>query len=475
MFYLGKEIDSFTGEINADPLAIDPNIFVTHGVIFGATGSGKTGLSITLLESLAEAGIPIIIIDPKGDLPNLALMFPNPTAEDLISWVDPREASRRGKNLETLAAEMASEISSEQIKWGIDPERIQRLRERTDIRIYSPGSDSGIPVNVIGKFKRPNPKILSDEQSRQELIQGIVSGLLGLVGVKADPIKSPEHIVVSKMIEEAWLDNQDLDLKQLVVKLRRPSFEKIGILPIYEFFPQKKRHKLTALLNGLLVAPSFGLWMRGEPIDVDRMTKVKGKVPISIFYTAHLNDEERMFFTSILFEEIVAWSRTLPGTGSLRALVYFDEVMGYLPPYPKNPPSKKPILTLLKQARSVGVGLILSTQNPVDIDYKALSNAGTWFIGQLQTHQDRNRVLDGLLAASGGDRDGLMENINALEKRVFLLKTPRAETPILFHIRQTMSFLRGPLTRRELEQFDNKPCEEELLPCPPRHKRKKVG
>jgi hypothetical protein len=203
----------------------------------------------------------------------------------------------------------------------------------------------------------------------------------------------------------------------------------------------------------LLASPSFAAWAEGPDIDVDRLLRAQdGNRPAcAIVALSHLSDEERQFVVSLLLGKLVTWMRGQPGTDRLRVLVYFDEVMGFVPPTAM-PPAKKPILTLFKTARAFGVGLVLATQNPVDVDYRGLSNAGTWMIGRLQTEQDRARLLDGLSssAAGSGDIEDVSDMIAGLGKRQFMMREPGRDAPSLFTTRWAMSYLRGPLTREQI-------------------------
>ena len=204
-------------------------------------------------------------------------------------------------------------------------------------------------------------------------------------------------------------------------------------------------------LNNLLASPSFSAWLEGDPLDAGRLLySESGRPRMAICTIAHLSDAERMFFVALLLNQLLSWMRAQPGTGSLRALLYIDELFGFMPPVGE-PPSKKPLLTLLKQARAYGLGVVLATQNPVDLDYKGLSNTGTWFIGRLQTERDRERVLDGLAAGETRERRSeLAQILGGLDKRVFLLHNVHEEAPAVFHTRWAMSYLAGPLTRVQI-------------------------
>ncbi len=455
-FYLGRIFDSKKGEITSDPLMYDPDDLTTHAVCVGMTGSGKTGLCIDLLEEAALQGIPALMIDPKGDITNALLHFPELRPEDFLPWVNPDQARREDKTIEQAAADAASLWKNGLAKWDIGPERVQALQDAAHFAIYTPGSESGIPVNIMASFEAPKIPWDENREILVEKISGIAMGLLGLVGLDdLDPVRSKEHILVSNIFESAWSKGRDLDLSELILQIQNPPFEKLGVLAIENFFPEKERLELSILLNNILAAPSFQSWIEGEPLDIESLLYgPDGRPRHSVFYIAHLSDAERMFFVTLLYSAVETWMRTQKGSTSLRALIYFDEIFGYLPPV-KNPPSKIPMLRMLKQARAFGVGQVLVTQNPVDVDYKALSNAGTWFIGKLQTEQDKNRLLDGLEGAAPGlDRKVYDKLISTLDKRVFLLHNVHEDQPVLFHTRWAMNYLTGPLTRIQLPELN---------------------
>jgi len=455
-FYLGRIFDSKKGEITSDPLMYDPDDLTTHAVCVGMTGSGKTGLCIDLLEEAALQGIPALMIDPKGDITNALLHFPELRPEDFLPWVNPDQARREDKTIEQAAADAASLWKNGLEKWDISPERIKALQDAAHFAIYTPGSESGIPVNIMASFEAPKIPWDENREILVEKISGIAMGLLGLVGLDdLDPVRSKEHILVSNIFESAWSKGRDLDLSELILQIQNPPFEKLGVLAIENFFPEKERLELSILLNNILAAPSFQSWIEGEPLDIESLLYgPDGRPRHSVFYIAHLSDAERMFFVTLLYSAVETWMRTQKGSTSLRALIYFDEIFGYLPPV-KNPPSKTPMLRMLKQARAFGVGQVLVTQNPVDVDYKALSNAGTWFIGKLQTEQDKNRLLDGLEGAAPGlDRKVYDKLISTLDKRVFLLHNVHEDQPVLFHTRWAMNYLTGPLTRIQLPELN---------------------
>lgn len=416
---------------------LKPSALRTHGVVVGMTGSGKTGLCLVLLEELLSAGVPIIAIDPKGDLGNLGLLFPSLAPEEFKPWCGKEDPS-------VLSSRYREGLQS----WNLGPAHVAQLRERMALTVYTPGSEAGIPVNLLGSFKRPPEALLHDDEAQRELVADLVSGLLGLVGRTIDPVKDPAHVVLCQLLSRAWAEGEDPDLETLILRLVDPPFSKVGVFPLDKFFPPDERMKLAMAFNAVAASPSFAAWTRGLPLDAERMLAQGPKTPVSIFSLAHLEEGERQLFVSMLLGRVLAWSRTQPGTEDLRAIVFFDEVAGYLPPYPQNPASKGPLLTLMKQARAVGVGVVLATQNPVDLDYKALSNAGLWCIGRLSTAQDRERLLKGI---EGQNLDGL---VSGLERRQFLLHQASGEAPTVMNVRHALCFLRGPFTRVELARLN---------------------
>ena len=455
-FYIGTEIDPATGQAGALVLYPGKDL-TTHGIIVGMTGSGKTGLAIDLIEEALIDGVPVIAIDPKGDLGNLLLTFPTLTAAEFQPWVDPAEAERKGLTIEQTAEATAQTWQKGLAGSGIAPERIAQLKAAADFVIFTPGSTAGIPVSVLQSFRRPAGE-LGDEET-QEKVKGVTSALLGLVGIDADPIRSREHILISSIINDTWGKGHDLTLPDLIAQLQNPPFEKLGVFEVDTFFPPKDRLDLAMRINGLIASPSFQSWLNGAPLDVETFLHAPdGRPRCSIFAIAHLSDAERMFFVTLLLQEVISWMRLQQGTDSLRALLYFDEVFGYFPPYPFNPPSKVPLLTLMKQARAFGLGVLLATQNPVDIDYKGLSNAGTWIIGTLQQEGDRERVLGGLegaLQEGGGtlDRAWFTGVLGSLKPRQFLLHNVHTARHIVVQSRFAMSYLRGPLTKAQIAQL----------------------
>ncbi|MGH7909847.1 MAG: ATP-binding protein, partial [Thermodesulfobacteriota bacterium] len=404
-FYIGRNYD-MTGKRTGDKIVLyDSKDLVTHGVCVGMTGSGKTGLCMAILEEAAIDGIPSIIIDPKGDLVNLALAFPELRGEDFEPWVNEQDAQKKNMSLQEYASSQAELWRKGLSDWGQDGSRIKKLQDSAECVVYTPGSNAGIPVSIISSFSVPSASVISDEELLQERISATVGSLLGLLGIDSDPLRGREHVLLATILNLAWKEGKNLDLHSLIEYLQRPPVSKIGVLELETFYPSKDRFQLVMALNGLIASPTFSAWTAGEPLDMDRILYTPaGKPKASIFYIAHLSDAERMFFVTALLNQVVNWMRSQSGTNSLRAIVYMDEIFGYFPPV-ANPPSKKPMLTLLKQARAFGVGVLLATQNPVDLDYRGLSNTGTWFIGRLQTERDKERLLDGLegVAASAGD------------------------------------------------------------------------
>jgi Helicase HerA, central domain len=454
-FYLGREVDPATGNDRPEPLLYDSRDLTTHAVCVGMTGSGKTGLCISLLEEAAIDAVPAIVIDPKGDMSNLLLTFPQLRAEDFAPWVDAGEAARKGMTTDAFAAATAKTWQEGLSQWHEDGARIQRFKDAVDVAVYTPGNESGRPLSIMRSFAAPAPELRADAAALRERINATVAGLLGLVGVEADPIKSREHILLSTLLDEAWRAGRDLDLASLIQAIHKPPFDKVGVFDLETFYPAKERLQLAMSLNNLMAAPGFAAWMHGEPLDVQRLLHTEqGKPRIAIISIAHLNDAERMFVVTLLLGEVVAWMRRQSGTSSLRALLYMDEIFGYFPPS-SMPPSKLPLLTLMKQARAFGLGVVLATQNPVDLDYKGLSNAGTWFIGRLQTQRDRARVVDGLLGAAGEglDKAQIESLLAGLGNRVFLMRNVHDDATVLFRSRWALSYLRGPMTLAEIARL----------------------
>lgn len=456
VFYLGRELDAARG-ITEKPLLYDSRDLTTHAVCVGMTGSGKTGLCLALLEEAAIDGVPAICIDPKGDLANLALTFPRLEASDFVPWVDRGEAARKGLSVEDYAAQTAATWKKGLADWDQPPERIAKFRDAVDLAVYTPGGSSGLPLSVMRSFSPPPEAVLADASALRERIATSVSGLLSMLQRDADPIRSKDHILLATILERAWREGRGFDLAGLVGAVQKPGFDKVGALDLETFHPAKDRLDLAMAINGLLASPGFSAWTEGEPLDAQRLLFTpEGKPRISILSIAHLDDTQRMFIVTLVLSELLSWMRSQSGTSSLRAIFYMDEIFGYFPPTAA-PPSKTPMLTLLKQGRAFGLGCVLATQNPVDLDYKGLSNAGTWLIGRLQTDRDKQRVIEGLESALAGsasyDRATLDRMMSSLTQRVFLMRNVHDDAPVLFQSRWALSWLRGPMTGPEISRL----------------------
>ncbi|HEY6083838.1 MAG TPA: DUF87 domain-containing protein [Nitrospira sp.] len=467
LFYLGRPYDVAGKAAKRGWLLYDSKDLVTHAVCVGMTGSGKTGLCLALLEEAAIDNIPAIIIDPKGDLGNLLLTFPRLAPEDFLPWINEDEARKKGMTPADYAKAQADLWRSGLASWHQDGARIQRLRDAAEFAIYTPGSNAGLPVSILKSFAAPAADIRNDSELFRDRINTTVTGLLGLLGIQADPIQSREHILLSTILESVWKREEDLDLASLIQSIQAPPVPKIGVLDVDSFFPSKDRFALAMKLNNLLAAPGFQAWREGEPLDIQSMLYTPaGKPRMAVFSIAHLNDAERMFFVTLLLSQMVGWTRTQSGTTSLRALLYMDEIFGYFPPV-ATPPSKLPLITLLKQARAFGLGVVLATQNPVDLDYKGLANTGTWFIGRLQTERDKARVLEGLEGASASsgtrfDKNRMEQMLAGLGSRIFLMNNVHEDEPVVFESRWCLSYLCGPLTRAQIKTLMD-PVRRETL------------
>ena len=450
--YLGRQIRPDSGKVG-ERLELDPADLLTHGLIVGMTGSGKTGLAIVLLEELLGRGVPVVAIDPKGDLANLLLLFEKLDAASFEPWIDPEAARREGQDVKGAAAQTAASWKKGLAEWRLGEKDIAALKQSHDAVVFTPGSRAGVPLNVLQSLDAPAGDFDAASEDLRDEIQSIVAGLLGLVRVGADPLQSPPAVFLANLVEGSWRAGKSLSLEGLIGAIADPPFDKIGALPLETAFPRKDRQGLMMALNNLLASPSFGTWREGEPLDVGRMLHAPdGRPRLSVVSTAHLADEERLFVTALLLDKVKTWMRRQSGTTGLRALVYMDEIFGYFPPHPANPPTKRPLLTLLKQARAQGVGVVLATQNPVDLDYKGLANMGAWMVGTLQTQQDRDRLASGLQGA-GLDPKAVEKLLAGTKKRVFLLHDVHRPGPCLLESRWAMSYLRGPLTREEISRL----------------------
>ncbi|MBE0688953.1 MAG: ATP-binding protein, partial [Anaerolineae bacterium] len=457
-FYLGRRYTPEDHRLTEDIVYYDSRDLTTHAVVVGMTGSGKTGLCINLLEEAVLDNIPSIIIDPKGDITNLLLTFPDFREEDFVPWVNVDEARRAKMSVEDYAADTAHRWKEGLASWHVVPDRVRWLKYAARYSIYTPGSDAGLPVSILASLRAPHEGWhAGNEEMLREKINGVTTALLALVGRDAQPVQDREHVLIANIFEHAWRNGIDLTLEDIILQVQKPPFNKLGVFPLDEYISEKVRLKLAMELNGIVAAPSFQSWMNGDPMDMQNLLyQPDGKPRVSVFYIAHLNEAERQFVITLLLENMLGWMRSLSGTTSLRCLLYIDEMFGYFPPFPRNPPTKDPILRLLKQARAFGIGLILATQNPADLDYKGLSNAGTWFIGRLQSDQDKERVAAGLqsLVSVNNELDlrDVRTMISDIEPRVFLMHNIHDQDgPVFVHTRWAMSYLRGPLTRQQVQ------------------------
>jgi hypothetical protein len=438
LFYLGRRFDLPAGARLADPVLYDSKDLVTHAVCIGMTGSGKTGLGIVVIEEAALDSIPVLAIDPKGDLSNLLLTFPDLDQGSFAPWVDPPAS----------AEQIASKWKAGLADWDQDGDRVSRLKAAAEVRVYTPGSRTGVPLSLLRSLRSPG---VQDEEDSARQVTILASSLLSLAGITEVAAHSREQALLAAILMNP--PEAAADLPWLVQQIQRPAFSRIGVLDLETFYPARERQDLALRFNSVLAVPGFELWTQGEPLDIARMLHTpEGRPRIAIVSIAHLDDAQRMAVVSLLLGAVLEWTRRQSGTSSLRALLYMDEVFGYLPPV-ANPPSKLPLLTLLKQARASGLGVMLATQNPVDLDYKALSNAGTWFLGKLQTERDKARVLDGLEGVAGGlTREELDRTLSATRPRVFLMHNVHDHEPVVFETRWALSYLRGPLNREDLRR-----------------------
>ncbi len=471
-FYLGRRFDPAAHQPTDEIVYYDSRDLTTHAVVLGMTGSGKTGLCVTLLEEAVMDDIPAIVIDPKGDIANLLLTFPALRPADFAPWVNLDDARRAGLEPDEYAQQVAAQWRDGLASWHITPARMEQYTQKARFSIYTPGSDAGLPVSILDAMQAPPDGWgADDDEFYREQISGIVTALLALVGRTVEPVKDREHVLIANLFEHAWRRGQDMSLEEVILQVQKPPFNKLGVFDVNTFFPEKDRFALAMELNKIIAAPSFQSWMQGEPLDVQSLLYTpEGKPRVSIFYIAHLSDAERMFIVTLLLENVLAWMRTLSGTTSLRALLYFDELFGFFPSHPYNPPSKEPLMRLLKQGRAFGLGLMLATQNPADIDYKGLANAGTWFVGKLQTENDKNKVLGGmqsLVTAEDGLNLGDVDRLlSSLAPRAFVMHNIHDRGgPVPIHTRWAMSYLRGPLTRQQIRTLMAVQRERPLYPA----------
>ncbi len=455
LLYLGRELDIESGAPSQQPFLYQNKNLTTHGVIIGMTGSGKTGLGISIIEEAIMDNTPSIIIDPKGDMGNLLLTFPHCSAEEFTPWIDPSEAAKKEMTVELYAAKTAETWKNGLHSWGQGADRIATLRSKTDMTIYTPGSSAGVPVSVLSSFLAPAEEVLNDIDTLNSLVNSTTTSLLALIDIKGDPLQSREHILLSSLFLHFWRTGQDLTMEALIGNIVNPPFDKVGVFSLDIFYPQSQRMALAMSLNNILASPTFSAWMTGKPLDIQRILYTEqGSPRTAIFSIAHLSEAERMFFVTMLLNQFIGWMRRQQGASSLKALLYMDEIFGYFPPT-ANPPSKKPMMLLLKQARAYGIGVVLATQNPVDLDYKGLSNIGSWFIGRLQTKQDQERVVEGIVGASDGTLNvGQVKRLlSDMKGRQFLLNSVHLDQPLLFETRWVMSYLKGPISNNDIKRL----------------------
>lgn len=453
LFYLGKEVDVQSQEITDDLLLYKNRDLTTHATIIGMTGSGKTGLGIGMIEEAAIDGIPSLIIDPKGDMGNLLLQFENLEANEFEPWIDPQEAEQKGMDVASYAKQTATMWEEGIASWHQDKARIKKLKNSCDFSIYTPGSSAGLSLSILSSFEAPSQDVIEDVDTFNTLLDATITSLLALIDVDANPLSSREYLLISNILAHFWKQGVSLTMEELIGYITNPPFSKVGVMELANFYPQKDRLALAMLLNNVIASPTFASWIEGEPLDIQNLLySAEGKPRVTILSIAHLNDQERMFFVTLLLNKYIAWMRNQSGTSSLRALLYMDEVFGFFPATSK-PPSKEPMLLLLKQARAFGVGVILATQNPIDIDYKGLSNIGSWFIGRLQTKQDRDRLIDGLIQndTSTFDKKTIEELLSSIKSRTFLFKSAKSDSLKLFATRWVLSYLRGPISINEIK------------------------
>jgi len=464
LFYLGKDIDKQRMEVTEALTLLKNKNFTTHAAIIGMTGSGKTGLGIGLIEEAAMDNIPSIVIDPKGDMGNLCLTDPAFSSDSFEPWVKD-EASVKETDPVVYAQKISAMWKEGIESWGQDVERVRKFHH-VKKTIYTPGSSTGVAINILSSLDVPPAEVMQDSDTFSSYLKSTATSLLSLVGIEADPLESKEYVLLAQIITQSWIGAENLSIEGIIGKIINPSFKKIGVLPLDNFYPQGARFALAAKFNALLASPSFSLWLNGDSLDIQKLLyDDQGKAKIAIFSISHLNDTERMFFVTLLLNKYIAWMRRQSGTSALKTLLYMDEIFGFFPPT-KNPPSKEPMLLLLKQARAFGVGVVLSTQNPVDLDYKGLSNIGTWFIGRLQTTQDIERIIDGLGGKVGSsfDKNEIKNLLANLKERIFFIKSAHLDDVRLFTTRWVMSYLKGPLSKEEITSLMQEQKEEQNVP-----------
>jgi hypothetical protein len=457
LFNLGswRNLDGTGG---GNPLWLPSNHLATHGVVVGMTGSGKTGLLTVLVEEALRSRVPVLVVDVKGDLPNLLLSLPSFDPASMIPWLDAADLAD-GEAAEQRAQQLAALRREALAAASIGEPELAHYAGRTEMRILTPGIATGELLHILSPLEQRSPRWDTDADSARHALGAAVSLVLRLLGRDADPARSREHVLLSILAERRLAAGSHAELADLMQDLLEPPVTEIGALPINQFLRKNERQQLAAALNTLLASPTFASWRQGIPLDVASwLTPSKIRTPVVIVSVAHLDDEERTLVLGVLLEEVLSWVRTLRGSQRLRALVVFDEVYGFLPPHPANPPTKRPLVALMKQARAFGVGVVVATQNPMDLDYRALSNAGLWCLGRLQTDADRNRVLEGIAnsQSKGGNEKELGQTLKRLAPRWFVVRNSHVSVgPLLLRPRETITWMRGPMTRAELRAAMN--------------------
>jgi len=445
--FLGFKVDRDTMKTTEEKYLLKPSHLTTHGVIIGMTGSGKTGAAIVLIEELLLRGIPVLAIDPKGDLANLALRFPSLSPEDFKEWIDPAAAASKGMSLDEYARKVAEMWRKGLEGSGITPERLRELSEKSEVLVLTPGSDAGTPISILEGL---NPLPGASDDVLEERARNTAAALIRLTGMEEG---GDEEVFLSNLLLWAWRRGEKLSLQDIIRYILQPPFDKIGVLDLDMVLPEKRRRRLAVELNRVIASPGFEDWLKGMPLDMEKLLWTEdGRPRAVVVYLAHLGEEMKMFAVTMILQALYTWMFQKGGSDELRALLYFDEVYGFIPPHPSNPPSKRLLLLLTKQARAFGVGVVLATQNPVDIDYKVLTNAGVWMIGRLQTENDIERVSEGLRIATGSGAQA-RTIIPRLPKRVFLVKDVKERELILYKTRWAMTYLRGPMTLSEIARL----------------------
>ena len=417
--YLGHNSD-------AKPSHMSPNDLLTHGVILGRTGSGKTGLTATIIEEAAYAGASVVVLDPKGDLTNLGLSLID--KEEFAAWSETPESTRLDHG-EGLAA----------FDLGFD--NVKHWRESIDVKIFTPG-DHSRPVNLFSSFSRPADLLLARDKALRE-----VASVLQVVSKISDP-SNPAVIYLAEAVLHAWDSGDGLPIGDWPGVLNTPiaALSDFGGMPVDDFFPENQRKKLARSLIGFLAHSAR--WLTGEEINLKHMAEIAQRPQIHVYTLKHLKEEERQFFATLFMHRVVDYMYETGASNHLKLLVVMDEARGYLPPHPHNPGTKAPITTVLAQGRAQGIGMLLGTQNPMDIDYKALSNVGTWFVGRLR-ERDCARDLANELENRGVD----LKTVMNIPQRQFLLMDKHGGNDTL-KVRWCMNHLHGPIACKDLDLLE---------------------